>query len=181
MRLIQRQTKVRGFTLTEILVVMVIAGILLALSLGLYGRVKGKQIESRLLSEMAVIELALESYKSKEGQYPPSSADWGDYPLKGWDVTSAIPSPPNRLYKHLCNNGNPPFLKDVKAELAQGEILLSTAPGHGGELVKWNYNSYNPKYNKNSFDLWVEYGNYGEDGKPGGGDDVVKVISNWSN
>ena len=182
MRLIQRQSKVRGFTLVEILVVIVIAGILLALSLGLYGRVKGKQIESRLLSEMAVIELALESYKSKEGQYPPSSADWGNYPLKEWGAISGVPSPPNRLYKHLCNNtDNPPFLKDVKVELVQGEILLSTAQGQEGELIKWSYNSYNPKYNKSSYDLWVEYGDYGEDGNPGGGDDIVKVISNWAN
>ena len=62
------------------------------------------------------------------------------------------------------------------------EILLSSAPDVvQGKLTKWHYNSYNPKYNKSSYDLWVEYGDYGEDGVAGGGDDVIKVISNWSN
>ena len=181
MQLEKKQNGVSGFTLTEILVVMVIAGILLALSLGLYGRVKGKQIESRLLAEMAAIELGLENYKAKNGQYP-ASTNWNSspYPLEQWGGSRL--DPPNRLYKHLCNNDEGrPFLPDVKAELTDGETLLSTAPGQGGQLAKWGYNSYNPKYNKNTYDLWVEYGDFGKDGLPGGGDDVVKVISNWSN
>ena len=165
--------------------VMVIAGILLALTLGLYGRVKSKQIESRVLSEMAAIELALENYKAKNGVYP-TSASWDafdDYPINNWPLPSGRPS--NRLYKQLCQTGSgaPPFLSDIKAELADGDALLSTAPGNvtQANLTMWNYNSYNPKYNKNSYDLWIEYGDYGEDGDPGTDDDFVKVISNWVN
>ena len=188
MRIIQRQISVRGFTLTEILVVMVIAGILLALSLGLYGRVKGKQVESRLQAEMAAIELALENYKAKNSQYPTSTSwDGIQYPRQGWDgavVLDQNGNPwANRLYKHLCPNEGRQFLPDGRNSTDQNdnpEILLSSAPGVlQSELAKWHYNSYNPKYNKNSYDLWVEYGDYGEDGAAGGGDDVIKVISNW--
>ncbi len=236
MRLIQRQNKVRGFTLTEILVVMVIAGILLALTLGLYGRVKSKQVESRLKTEMAAIELALENYKAEKGVYP-SSVSWDvPYPRQGWggpvamDNNESLPDFPfgrpwaNRLYKHLCPSQGRQFLPegrnstddnnrtdpdapvpgdpdyDPDKVLIPGNyypdkggyhdpdnpdnprILLSSAPDVvQGKLAKWHYNSLNPKYNKNSYDLWVEYGDYGEDGNPGGGDDVIKVISNWSN
>ncbi len=74
----------RGFTLVEILVVIVIVGILLAMSLGLHGRVKSKQIESRLLTEMAAIELALEGYKAKNGQYPASDPWSVNYPSVKW-------------------------------------------------------------------------------------------------
>ena len=192
MKSVSRQNAVRGFTLTEILVVLVIAGILLALSLGLYGRVKGKQTESRLLAEMAAIELGLENFKAKHDYYPPSSPDWGDYPFKQWGGSK--PKPPNRLYKHLCNNDAVrPFLKDGRNSTDQNdpadpndddnpEVLLSTAPSSvPGKLTKWSYNSYNPKYNKNTYDLWVEYGDLRKDGLPGGSDNVVKVISNWSN
>ena len=49
----------------------------------------------------------------------------------------------------------------------------------GGNLL-WCYNSYDPKYNKNRFDLWVEYGDYGKDGNPNTDDDMVKIISNWT-
>tara|TARA_Y100000589_G_scaffold225784_1_gene213222 strand:+ start:707 stop:1324 length:618 start_codon:yes stop_codon:yes gene_type:complete len=205
MRLIQRQNKVRGFTLTEILVVMVIAGILLALTLGLYGRVKSKQVESRLKTEMAAIELALENYKAEKGVYP-SSVSWDvPYPRQGWggpvamDNNESLPDFPfgrpwaNRLYMHLCPSQGRQFLSEGRNSTDDNNktdpdnpdnprILLSSAPDVvQGKLAKWHYNSLNPKYNKNSYDLWVEYGDYGEDGNPGGGDDVIKVISNWSN
>ncbi len=205
MRLIQRQNKVRGFTLTEILVVMVIAGILLALTLGLYGRVKSKQVESRLKTEMAAIELALENYKAEKGVYP-SSVSWDvPYPRQGWggpvamDNNESLPDFPfgrpwaNRLYMHLCPSQGRQFLPEGRNSTDDNSrtdpdnpdnprILLSSAPDVvQGKLAKWHYNSLNPKYNKNSYDLWVEYGDYGNDGVAGGGDDVIKVISNWSN
>ena len=190
MRLIQRQNKVRGFTLTEILVVMVIAGILLALTLGLYGRVKSKQVESRLKTEMATIELALENYKAEKNGFP-TSISWNgiQYPRQGWDGAVALDTTgkpwANRLYKHLCPSQGRQFLPNGRNSTDPSdnpEVLLSSAPDVvQGKLTKWHYNSLNPKYNKNSYDLWVEYGDYGDDGVAGGGDDVIKVISNWSN
>jgi prepilin-type N-terminal cleavage/methylation domain-containing protein len=192
MKLNRNSKNIKGFTLVEVLVVMAIAVLLLALVLGLHGRVKAKQMESKLQVEMVAIELALENYKSdpKNGQYPVSKSWAGTtYPLKQWG--GSRPVPPNRLYEYLCNNNDKvrPFLPDVKAELVgedsdgdgKPDILLSSAPAGDGTLTKWNYNSFDPKYNKNTYDLWVEIGDYGEDGKPGTPDDVVRVISNWSN
>jgi len=192
MKLIRTNIKTHGFSLVEILAVMVIAAILLALVLGLYGRVKSKQVESRLQAEMAAIELALENYKSKNGQYP-SSASWDgfSYPRKAW--SEAVPDTVNLLYKHLCQNEGKAFLPDVKEsqthkDVASGDMtgsLTGSVPGgnkvtikdaNGAitseylENAKWHYNSRRPVHNKNTYDLWIEYN-----------DDGVKVISNWSN
>jgi prepilin-type N-terminal cleavage/methylation domain-containing protein len=177
----RKSKSVRAFTLVEILVVMAIAALLLAMVLGLHGRVKAKQVESKLQVEMVAIELALENYKAKHGQYPVSKSWAGiSYPLKDWKGRRH--ASPNLLYKQLCKNDDgSPFLPDIKNSQSAGDTLLSSAPADGGGFTKWNFNSFDPIYNKNTYDLWVEIGDFGEDGQPGGGDDVVKVISNWSN
>lgn len=187
MKLNRKSKNIQGFTLVEILVVMAIAVLLLALVLGLSGRVKAKQVESKLQVEMAAIELALENYKVKNGYYPTSESWAGiSYPLKDWNGKKH--ASPNSLYEQLCENNGTAFLPDVKEAQIDREAggdttgaLTGSAAGERGGNSKWNYNSLDPKYNKNSYDLWVEIGDYGEDGKPGTPDDVVRVISNWSN
>ncbi|MEE2813961.1 MAG: prepilin-type N-terminal cleavage/methylation domain-containing protein [Verrucomicrobiota bacterium] len=179
----------RGFTLVEILVVIVIVGILLAMSLGLHGRVKSKQIESRLLTEMAAIELALEGYKAKHGQYPASDPWSVNYPSVKW--VPGLIYPQNTLYRDLCQNEGKPFLADASdkqihkdssgVETGALTASVSTVDDQKKPInLLWYYNAYDPKYNKNSFDLWVEYGDYGKDGKANTNDDIVRIISNWT-
>ena len=78
--------------------------------------------------------------------------------------------------------GKKVFLPDVSEDMNAAGSLLAPVAGvrGGGAYVKWYYNSNNPKYNKDSYDLWVEYGDLGE--KPDDpSDDTVKIISNWQN
>ena len=172
-----------AFTLVEILAVITIAGILLALVLGLQGKVKEKMVQSRIETEMAALQLALESYKSKKGNYPQSSG-WNDsYPSADWthDPSSF---PINKLYSALVEmplkDRDKPFLPDVNEQQHDGNgTLLVFALENAEGTAQWYYNALDPQYNKNTYDLWVEYGDYGDDGQPGGGDDVVKIISNW--
>jgi len=172
-----------AFTIVEVLAVISIMALLAALVIGLQGRVKGKAEESRLMTEMAGIELALENYKAANGNYPPSNP-WGTtaYPVADW---SGAAGQDNQLYLHLVglptSQQKKQFLPDVKEERHQGNVLLaSVTDGRvSGQSAKWYYNAYDPKYNKGSFDLWVEYGDWGEDGQQGTSDDIVKVISNW--
>jgi prepilin-type N-terminal cleavage/methylation domain-containing protein len=185
----------RAFTLVELLVVMAIIGILVTVTMGIYGSVKRKGVEFRLRTELAAIELALEMYKAKEGNYP-FSPSWGVYvyPSPNWGGLSPndhlkisnSTNEVNELYLHLVTypltKWKKPFLPDVKEDFHLGGVLLAPVLDVRGDapFVKWYYNSFNPKYNEQSYDLWVEYGDLGKDkGNPS--DDVVKVISNWNN
>ncbi len=174
-----------AFTLTEMLVVIAIVGILAAITLGIYGSAKRKGVESRLKAELSAIELALENYKAKNSQYP-YSEPWGyEYPPKGWSSGSPAPLG-NQLYRDLVTRpmaaGKKPHLPDVREGQYESESLLAPVPDlrGGAPFVKWYYNSNNPRYNKNTYDLWVEYGDLGKD-KDDPLDDTVKIISNWNN
>ena len=173
----------RAFTLVELLVVMAIIGILAAITMGIYGSAKGKAVDSRLRAELAKIELALENYKAKNGQYPYSDPWAYAYPPKGWATNGPAPVG-NNLYRDLVQKplttSQKPHLPDWKEEMRSGDSLLApVADMRGGApYVKWYYNSNNPRFNKSSYDLWVEYGDSGES-PADPSDDTVKIISNW--
>ncbi len=182
-----RQPKPRhGFTLVELLVVMAIILILAAITMGIYGSAKGKALDSRLRAELAKIELALVNYKGdpKNRQYPHSDPWAYVYPPKDWTQTTGPAPVGNILYHHLVadplERGVKVYLPDWKEEMRQGDSILAPVPDlrGGAPYAKWYYNSNNPRKNKNSYDLWVEYGT--EPGTPNDpSDDVVKIISNW--
>ena len=147
----------RAFTLVELMVVMAIIAILATFSMGIYGSAKRKGIESRLKTELAAIELALENYKAKNSQYPYSES-WGNYmyPPKNW--TNVVTTAPlgNRLYKYLVvDAGKKPHLPDIKESQYESESLLAPVPDirGGTPFVQWYYNSNDPRYNKNSYDF----------------------------
>jgi len=180
----------RAFSVVELMVVMAIVAILAAFTMGIYGSAKRKGVESRLKAELIAIELALENYKAKKGQYPPSET-WGDYmyPPKDWSGSGPEPVG-NQLYEHLVKDaGKKPHLPNVRE--SQYELnattrqplpyLLAPVPDvRGGfPFVKWYYNSNNPRYNTSSYDLWVEYGDDGGDKDDPSGH-TVKIISNWN-
>jgi len=175
----------RAFTLVELMVVMAIIAILATFSMGIYGSAKRKGIESRLKTELAAIELALENYKAKNSQYPYSES-WGDYmyPPVNWKPLEVNATQPlgNQLYRDLVTEaGKKPHLPNVRESQYEGDSLLAPVPDvrGGTPFVKWYYNSNDPRFNKSSYDLWVEYGDRGGDkGDPL--DDTVKIISNWN-
>ena len=177
----------RAFTLVEVLAVMSIMALLAAITLSILGRVKGKQQESRVKAEMAAIQMALENYKSKNGQYPPSAVWSNSYPITTWRE-SLLPNNGlnrNNLYQYLVQNEGRAFLPDLKESQCQRDevtgqptgVLTATIPDGSGGYVVWGYNSVSPIYNKNSYDLWVEYGQEAGDGI----EEIVRVISNWDN
>ena len=184
----------RAFTLVELMVVMAIIAILATFSMGIYGSAKRKGVESRLKTELAAIELALENYKAKNSQYPYSES-WGDYmyPPANWKPLEANATQPlgNQLYRNLVTEaGKKPHLPNVRE--SQYELddqlppeplpyLLAPVPDvRGGKtFVQWYYNSNNPRYNTSSYDLWVEYGDDGGDKDDPSGH-TVKIISNWN-
>jgi len=181
----------RAFTLVELMVVMAIIAILATFSMGIYGSAKRKGVESRLKTELAAIELALENYKAKNSQYPYSEPWDYEYPPTNWKpLETGDPQPlGNRLYHYLViepmTDDRKPHLPNVRESQHEGESLLAPVADlrGGAPFVKWYYNSNNPRFNKISYDLWVEYGDLGK--KKGNEpddelDDTVKIISNWN-
>ena len=140
-------------------------------------------------TELATIELALENYKAKNDNYPHSHPwSWDKpngymYPPNNWTnvfpITNHLGG--NQLYKYLVADADKnPHLPNVKESQYEGESLLAPVTDvRSGSPAKWYYNSNDPRYNKNSYDLWVEYGDLGKDiNNPS--DDTVKIISNWN-
>jgi len=66
-----------GFTLVELLTVIVIISILAALTLSISNSVLRKQDMSKAGTEMNIIMTALEQFKAKWGEYPPMDNDSG--------------------------------------------------------------------------------------------------------
>ena len=64
----------RGFTIIELLIVIVIIGILLAITAVSFGGITKQAKESALKSELKRISTSLELHKAKNGTYPTSLA-----------------------------------------------------------------------------------------------------------
>ncbi len=65
-----------GFTLVEILTVIVIIGILAGLAIPAITRALGTAKEAAIRTEIDVMSQAMEAYKLEHGDYPPDFSDW---------------------------------------------------------------------------------------------------------
>jgi prepilin-type N-terminal cleavage/methylation domain-containing protein len=73
MKLVQTEPNRRGFTLVELLVVIVIIGILAALITVAVSAAMTSARQARILLEIGQLSGAIEQYKAKYGSYPPST------------------------------------------------------------------------------------------------------------
>src|SRR6516164_2257228 len=64
-----------AFTLIELLVVIAIMSILAALIIPIGKAVNRTKIRSKARGELAMLEMAIENYKTKMGHYPPDNPD----------------------------------------------------------------------------------------------------------
>ena len=63
-------TRARGFTIVELLIVIVVIAILAAITIVAYNGIQDRAISSRRLNDMETITKALEMYKAQKGYYP---------------------------------------------------------------------------------------------------------------
>lgn len=110
-----------AFTLVELLVVISIIGTLAGLVVGLAPTVSERMKESRIKSELAELQVAIDAYKAKFGIYPPDNGMFLKGPLSESDTEkySAL----NPLYYELggvfVDNVNKVFLTaDTKQQLS---------------------------------------------------------------
>jgi prepilin-type N-terminal cleavage/methylation domain-containing protein len=155
----------RAFTLVELLVVITIIALLAALTVGLYSRVKGKTVESAILAEMEQVKLALQSYKEKHGNFPPSGPAGNNrlyYYLSGeaelmrspdlTDLTQLHSMDPGEIKKRRMKDGIKNLLPNLKPPVCQhpdcddfdtqGQCVDPVAHGasglhSGGNMTSW--------------------------------------------
>ena len=70
--------RARGFTIVELLIVIVVIGILAAISIVAYNGVSSKARDSQRKSDVAALTKALELYYIDNGNYPPGSWAFSD-------------------------------------------------------------------------------------------------------
>ena len=98
----------RGFTLVEIIIVVVVIAILAGITIMAYNGVQAKTRDSKRKADIAAIIKALELYYDDNGQYPPPTG-WAYSTTTTWDTltSSLVPSAIDSLPKDPLNTGNP--------------------------------------------------------------------------
>lgn len=91
-KVVGRHISGQGFTIVELLVVIVVIGILAAIIVVAYNGIQGRALDSRRLSDAKLIIKALEMYKINNGTYPAVAIDpAGAGSLGGWESSAHEP------------------------------------------------------------------------------------------
>ena len=109
MSVIQRSSIKNGFTIVELLIVIVVIAILAAISIVAYNGIQARARDSQRTQDMASIMKALELYKIDNGAYPPSGGQ--DSPNTSADVPSGYPSSSAYGYSYATNDS---WLKSLR-------------------------------------------------------------------
>ncbi len=97
-KIISRKQNNPGFTLIEILLVLAAIGLVISLSAIAYNQARSKSRDNKRVSDIAVIQLALETYHRQEGRYPDTLT--AGQPLtgpSGITYLASVPTAPNVL------------------------------------------------------------------------------------
>lgn len=76
-----------GFTIVELLIVIVVIGILAAITVVAYNGIQDRANDSRRISDVKSIIKALELYKVKQGYYPAALSMPSDQYAGGWETS----------------------------------------------------------------------------------------------
>lgn len=86
-----------GFTLVEIMIVVVIIGLLAAIAIPAFGRVRQKAQNSRFLSDLRTFSQAFESFAALNGRWPPNASSGvvpsgmsGDFNESNWKGRNSV-------------------------------------------------------------------------------------------
>lgn len=150
-----------GFTLIEMLVVIVIIGILAALTIGATKYAWTKAGTSRAQAEIAALETALESYKIDTGIYPLSTATRSDAQNNCTNLYAALAGGSKKYFNFKADQ--------LRAVSATATNIIDPF-GRPYNYYRWSTGTWT---NQATFDLW----SYGPNGvnDEGSIDDIV----NW--
>lgn len=114
-------TKQNGFTIIELLIVIIVIGVLSALSYVAYTNVQSRSRTAVVTSALSQAKTKLEVYKVGQGAYPTT----GNFSAAG------IPSSPNTTYSYVSMDGNAYCLTATNSTITYG-ITNTTTPTEGG-------------------------------------------------
>ena len=176
----KKQHSSAGFTLIEILVVIVIITILAGIVVGAakYAITKGQR--SRADSDIHMMENALESYKSDNGAYPPSTAIPNNVTQNSILLYNSLATGPKMYFTFKANqvrDGGNMILVTINCPTVPTNYTVSVTNVAVMDPFGMAYNYFNNpcggggQNNSATFDLW----SYGPDNINGTADD----ITNW--
>ncbi|MEA2015216.1 MAG: type II secretion system protein GspG [Actinomycetota bacterium] len=112
--------KTCGFTLVELLIVIIVLVILTAIAVPSYTLITNKAKETAAETEMSNIAKALEVYSSEKSTYP-AEADYPDALITS-GIMNAVPEkdPWEVTYVYTCNDGESYMLKSFGINKAGG-------------------------------------------------------------
>lgn len=159
-----------GFTLVEILVVMVLIGILATISMGSFQSSQRKGRDAQRKSDLKQIGIALETYYNDQDQYPTSSGankingcslgsecDWGDQFVDDNATTYMviIPSDPRANTYYYDSDGT---FYQIYARL-ENELDLDV-PDSGGSVANYGIScgAQNCNYGSSSSNIAIDTG-----------------------
>jgi len=109
---VSSQAKSRGFTIVELLIVIVVIAILAAISIVAYNGIQSRARDAQRTQDMASIMKAMELYYIDNGKYPPSGGQ--DSPNSSADVPAGYGSSTAYGYSYATNNSWLKTLRDGK-------------------------------------------------------------------
>lgn len=107
----------RGFTIVELLIVIVVIGILAAITIVAYNGIQGRANDVTVQSDLANLMKRFEIYKIDNGTYPPSDTEFVNMKLKVSKPSYLVA--PNTVYNIV------PCLRDSGSEVVIAAISKS--------------------------------------------------------
>jgi len=124
----------KGFTLVELVIVLVILGVLVALAVPRFTTSAEKAKETTFCSNVRTIKSQLELYKMTMGSYP-TTASLSDF-LNSPDYFESAPINPYTGAVFTSTTGTPAQLGDFKYESA-GTTTYTITSSPACDIVRW--------------------------------------------
>jgi len=121
---INKRKKSLGFTIVELLVVIVVIGIITTIVIVSYGGISKKAIEATLSSDLANASKQLEMHKAVNGVYPTAN----NCPTPGATEICLSSSPGNKLAYESISSANPPTY-NLTGTNTNGSTISGTSDG----------------------------------------------------